>query len=491
MWLRKWLIGPIVLGFIVLVAWSVFFRKDVTPPQVACHFGAYSLEDGRIIVFSATGIPKGMRFALMSGETGRLRPAASQSPSVGTGAGVPAGRRRMLNVFEGGAGWASDSPVVHRVAFEGCGAPGVVVSLDGGQPLKGTRLAFDTAEVTFQSHGLNLAGRLVMPKGTQAVPVAVQVHGSERDAALLNNRFQHFLPANGIGVFVYDKRGTGQSEGSYTQDFHLLSDDANAALAAARKVAGRRALEVGFQGGSQAGWVIPLAATKAKADFLLVGFGLAEGPVAEDRDEVFDNLRRAGYGEDVIAKAREVVAATAAVMRSDFRDGFEKLDAVRAKYGAEPWFGVIKGEYSGDLLSTPNWMIRLIGPVFDVGTSWEYEPRPALEACRVPHLWVLAGQDTEAPSIETLKILRSIQAGQPELDVVTFPDADHGILEVSGQGNERLPVRFSEGYFQLVVDWIHTKRLPPRAGSALMYPGSSESVLSSPGQGAVIPENPR
>jgi hypothetical protein len=166
------------------------------------------------------------------------------------------------------------------------------------------------------------------------------------------------------------------------------------------------------------------------------------------------------------------------------------LDAVRAKYGDEPWFGVIEGEYSGDLLSTPNWMIRLFGPFFDVGTSWEYEPRPALEACRVPHLWVLAGQDTEAPSTETLKILRSIQAGRPELDIVTFPDADHGIREVTGQGKERQSVRFSEGYFQLVVDWIHTKRLPPRAGNALMYPGSSESVPSSSGEGAVTPDKP-
>jgi len=476
MWLRRLLIGPVVLGLMALAVWAAFFKTQTTPPQIACHFGAYRLEDGRLIAFAATGIPEAMRFALMSGETGRLRPAV---------------HNRKLDIYEGGSGWASDSPVAHRVTFEGCDAPGVVVSLDRGKPLKGTRLDFETAEVTFQSHGLNLAGKLVMPKGAATVPVAVQVHGSERDSALLNNRFQHLLPANGIGVFVYDKRGTGRSEGSYTQDFHLLSDDANAALAAARKVAGSRALEVGFQGGSQAGWVIPLAATKATADFLLVGFGLAEGPLAEDREEVFDNIRRAGYGDDVMVKAREITEATAAVMKSDFRDGFERLDAVRAKYGNEPWFGAIKGEYSGDFLSTPNWLLWLIGPYFDVGTSWEYEPRPALEACRAPHLWVLAGQDTEAPSVETLKILRSVQAGQPELDVVMFPDADHGILEVSGEGKARVPVRFSEGYFQLVVDWIRSKRLPSRAGNAVMYAGASDRVSVPTGQEAVMPESLR
>src|SRR3546814_3657337 len=83
------------------------------------------------------------------------------------------------------------------------------------------------------------------------------------------------LPAAGIGAFVYDKRGTGASGDKYTQVFSLLADDAVAALAETRRMAGARGTRFGFQGLSQGGWIAPLAATRTQVDFLIVSFGLA------------------------------------------------------------------------------------------------------------------------------------------------------------------------------------------------------------------------
>ncbi len=53
------------------------------------------------------------------------------------------------------------------------------------------------------------------------------VHGSENPA--IGNVYPYMLVAQGVSVFVYDKRGTGASEGDYTQNFELLADDAAAA----------------------------------------------------------------------------------------------------------------------------------------------------------------------------------------------------------------------------------------------------------------------
>src|SRR6185295_13466115 len=189
----------------------------------------------------------------------------------------------------------------------------------------------------------------------------------------------------GIGVFVYDKRGTGKSEGTYTQDFDLLADDAAAALTKGKEIAGPLAREVGFQGGSQAGWIEPLAATKVKTDFVIVGFGLAESPLAEDRDEVFDDLRRAGYGDDVIEKAREITTATGRVIASHFKEGYDELDAVREKYRKEPSYPKINGEFTGMILAMPNWLSRIVGPMLEVGTPMTYDPLPALKAYQGPH----------------------------------------------------------------------------------------------------------
>jgi pimeloyl-ACP methyl ester carboxylesterase len=252
-----------------------------------------------------------------------------------------------------------------------------------------------------------------------------------------------------------------------------------AALTTARKLAGQLAGEVGFVGGSQAGWIEPLAAMKVKTDFVLVGFGLVESPLAEDREEVFDDLRSAGYDEDVIAKAREITDATAKVMSSGFTQGFEELDAVRAKYGSEPWYEKIKGEYSGDLLRYPNWLLRLVGPWFDMGTSWTYDPRPALEAYHGPHLWVLAGRDSVAPSEITLRILREVQASHPNLDIVVFPNTDHGIVEFEEKDGERTPTRFADGYFQLLADWINFKQPQVKVEGPAVYDGDAPATAAA------------
>lgn len=50
-----------------------------------------------------------------------------------------------------------------------------------------------------------------------------------------------------------------------------------------------------------------------------------------------------GYGADVMAKAMEVADATATILTSDFREGYDRLNAVRAKYANEPWFKHIHG----------------------------------------------------------------------------------------------------------------------------------------------------
>ena len=65
-----------------------------------------------------------------------------------------------------------------------------------------------------------------------AVPVVVLIHGSEHSSARDSYALQRMLPAEGIGVFVYDKRGTGASGGSYTQDYSVLADDAMQAVRA-------------------------------------------------------------------------------------------------------------------------------------------------------------------------------------------------------------------------------------------------------------------
>lgn len=144
--------------------------------------------------------------------------------------------------------------------------------------------------------GPRLLGRLVMPKGEGRVPLVVLVHGSEHDSARDFYSLQRQLPSEGIGVFVYDKRGTGGSGGLYTQDYLMLADDVIAAMHEAKRLAGARVGRIGYQGGSQGGWVAPLAATIEPVDFVIVGFGLAVSPLEEDRESIALDMTRGGDG---------------------------------------------------------------------------------------------------------------------------------------------------------------------------------------------------
>src|SRR5580698_8238677 len=132
-----------------------------------------------------------------------------------------------------------------KVSFSECSAGKITFD---GEP--GRRIILDTTDVTFQGAGVQLAGRLVMPKGDERVPIVVLVHGAERFSARDFYSLQRQLPAEGVGVFVYDKRGTGASEGRFTHDYLVLADDVIAAMNEAKRLAGARVARIGYQGGS-------------------------------------------------------------------------------------------------------------------------------------------------------------------------------------------------------------------------------------------------
>jgi uncharacterized protein len=265
------------------------------------------------------------------------------------------------------------------------------------------------------------------------------------------------LAAQGVFVFVYDKRGTGASAGDYSQNFELLADDAASALQEARRLAAGRFRRSGFFGGSQGGWVAPLAATRSRADFVAVGFGLVVSPIEEDREQLLDEARQLKLGTAEMGKVKRLSRATATLVRSHFTEGYENLAKVRRDIGHAPWAATIQGEYSGDMLRMSDADLRRIGRArFDnLELIWDYNATAVLRRLKAPLLWVLAQQDREAPIEATRAILlKRIAAGQA-IDAYVFPDTDHGMVEfrVDGDGS-RTPTRITDGYLKLVADWI-------------------------------------
>ena len=332
----------------------------------------------------------------------------------------------------------------------------------------GRRLDLDVADTTFTSHGVTLVGRLLLPKGSATVPIVVLVHGAEHDSARDFNPLQRILPAEGVGAFVYDKRGTGASGGQYSQDFGLLADDAVAATIQAKRLAGSRAGRIGFQGGSQAGWVIPIAVNRERVDFAIVCFGLAVSVIDEDQQEVQIEMREKGHSQVEIMRALQVASAAEIVIASGFTDGFREFDALRALYKDASWYKDLHGNYTYMLLPYMEAELRAMGSKFAWGTPFYYDPMPTLRSNRTNQLWILGTEDYEAPSIETAYRIKSLIGDGKPFTLAVYPGAEHGmtLFETDPATGERLSTRYAPDYFAMIRDYARTGRLHGNYGDA-------------------------
>jgi dienelactone hydrolase len=137
---------------------------------------------------------------------------------------------------------------------------------------------FTIQDVKFESQGVTLAGSILTPKKTLAAVVIV--HGS--DPVKREMEFAKRLAKEGIAVLTYDKRGVGESGGVYvgpsvgtnnidTTNLDLLSHDACSAVNALRTNLKDKKTPIGLVGFSQAGWIIPIAASKnSQIEFMVL-----------------------------------------------------------------------------------------------------------------------------------------------------------------------------------------------------------------------------
>jgi pimeloyl-ACP methyl ester carboxylesterase len=434
-------LAPALLAGLLALAQADAVQASPPPPD--CHIGEYALADGSSLDLGP-GDDGQMRWRRPDGTSGAF-------PLEGPQAGAST------------LGWTARLDG-HRIRLLECA--GGRIEVDG---VPGHRVALPTVATRFTSDGVEFVGRLVMPPGEAPVPVVVLLHGSEHDAALPSNSLQRRLPAQGVGVFVYDKRGTGASGGKYTQDFEQLARDAVLALQEARKLGGARVARIGYQGPSQGGWIAPLAANRAGADFVIVGFGLAVSVIEEDRSAVALNIRDKGHPPEVMAKAMALVDAADALVMTPTPEVFDRFAAVRDPLRSEPWFRDVRGDFAWAVLNLKREEVVPLAKMFDFGTPWLYDPMATIASVKAPQLWILGSDDVDAPSAETARRLAFLRAAGRPISIAMFPHAEHGILEYeTGADGQRLSTRNPDGYLQIMVDFARGGPLKTGYGSAAL-----------------------
>jgi uncharacterized protein len=238
--------------------------------------------------------------------------------------------------------------------------------------------------------GVTLAGTLYRPpKAKGLIPAVVIVHGSGPTTRQMTTFWTHsVLRAGGVAVLVYDKRGTGQSSGTYPQwnvattpkMFSELASDAEHAIRWLAQQPGIDAKRLGLVGGSQAGWIMPLAASREPLiRFLFIGEGV---PLAAGIEDIHSTY----------------------------------LDAVTSDGEVRPTLRQIG---AADILAE------------DYRGERGYDPAAVLAALDIPVMWTFGLYDEAIPtrlSIERIGELK--KQGRANFNIHIFPFGDHNLYDV-------------------------------------------------------------
>ena len=428
---RRILFTFIAVPILIYVGWLAF--QPASHDQTAI-IGGYLSEDGQLFVFSQAG-KNCLRFVSEDGEAARLC-------------------RNRADEYIGATYLDGQGPENVRATFS---SSSVSLSWDSGRTLSGARSAIEMTDAVFASGGVELFGQLLAPKTESDLNLAVIVQGSSRRSAVLRLREQHFLAARGVAAFVYDKRGTGRSLGDYTQDFDLLASDAAAALQTAQALLGDRGAASGFVGLSQGGWVAPLAAQGADADFVVIGYGLAVSPAEEERAQITESIAAAGFDDAAVSLAGDLADETVALAGADFASSTERYEGIKRAASSQGILDSLPDDsITGQIAAYPVGAVRWLWRFYDVDTSWFHDAGSIIEDLKIPQLWLIGLRDQEAPPGRTLEVLRAAQQTNPSLHVATFKTAGHGMIE-RPEGRDHPRERYAERYIPTLVEFVKSQ----------------------------------
>jgi len=171
------------------------------------------------------------------------------------------------------------------------------------------------------------------------------------------------------------------------------------------------------------------------------------------------------------AKAAELARAGERVIESGGHEGYQEFNALRDKYHAESWYKDVHGDFLFFILPLDQkQIIEAMTKEFnfvEARTPFRYDPMPALESSGTPQLWVLGGDDMEAPSAETAKRIKALIKAGKSYNLAVYPGAEHGMTEyeLDAKG-ERVSTRFAPDYFRLMADFIRDGRIRAHYGNA-------------------------
>ncbi|MFA7227624.1 MAG: acyl-CoA thioester hydrolase/BAAT C-terminal domain-containing protein, partial [Melioribacteraceae bacterium] len=304
---------------------------------------------------------------------------------------------------------------------------------------------------------------LYLPIGNnpQKHPLVIWVSGSgpsyrtvktDQSRALINC----FLES-GIAYFRIDKPGCGDSKGEVSDDslFDQLSGIVADAIKVLMKHPGIDSEKIGLFGSSQAGYIMPLVATKAKN----LAFIMGSSCPGENSIEQWNYLIEKQMLCEGIGKERAWINVE---MFSTLRTTTDHEKFIRALDYFEKNPMIIKSvNYDSSFAGKArNWWPRKI----DVGDEAHFNPVKIIEKTTIPVFVVFGENDTQIDPRQGYKSYSKAlkKAGNPFYRIEMLPGVDHnmsitktGCLGEIEKLNKTGLYQYSPRYFEIIRNWVN------------------------------------
>ena len=334
------------------------------------------------------------------------------------------------------------------------GATAVTVKGPNRERISARRVElYETKDVAFANGPISLAGTVIRSRVPGPRPALVMVHSSGNQSRNGPNAYfrliANMLAARGVTTLVYDKRGVGDSTGTWTSaSFDDLASDARAALVALRAVPGVDPMRVGLWTLSQGGWIAPLvAASDSNVAFLALVSAAATSPAQQEIDRVAAVMRTAGSPQP------DIVAA------SNYLRLF--FDVVS---GTQPW------DVLADAIARTGdapWITYVPRPRTSEQAGWApapatLDPASVFKSVRVPVLTIHGLDDVDVPAEANAQLFGKLTTHRASRQRI-YPSADHYLLQ-GVTDPDRQYRRLTPDYLDDLSNWIHERKAidPPR-----------------------------
>ncbi len=288
---------------------------------------------------------------------------------------------------------------------------------------------------------------MISPNVAGKHPAVILVHGSGAENREYILPFARFLIRHGMAVLGYDKRGVGGSTGDWnTASFDDLAGDVVAAFKYLKTRRDIDARQIGLLGISQAGWIMPLAAIRAKDIAFLISISGAGVPAAETTiDQARNEMTASGMPPQDVEDIVGVMKLQYQFTRTG--QGWDQYAATREKLAAR--MGPPPDTFPGTP-DHPYWQF--------IRRLYFYDPAPTLRQLQVPTLALFGELDNNIMAQKNKAAWEAAlkASGNRDYTLQILPKANHSQFEAKIGSNAEMASlqRFVPVYFTTIQDWL-------------------------------------